>query len=240
MRSRGCDAFDVTPFDGCVAIVDEGSCSFETKASNAAVAGAAGILVVAATEEVSVMGCRTCQMLQIFGSMISRSDGERLRRITESDSSARIMSVAPHRPASHKQLLQKCITRCSSGIIPFSARLLPSPSTAVDAPGRSVMPALRTAFAQSCRGCPKVSTSLSYACSQIGHVTGWDSIVLEAKYQPALLFFLPFLPFAVAVTFLVLTASAPLRAQVPQPARPSPPRSSGVSVTSAAVSGVAC
>jgi hypothetical protein len=40
MRSGGCDAFDITPFDGCVAITDDGGCSYETKAANAAAAGA--------------------------------------------------------------------------------------------------------------------------------------------------------------------------------------------------------
>jgi hypothetical protein len=94
MRSGGCDAYDVTPFEGCVAIVDDGGCSYETKAANAAAAGASGILVVAADDDVAVMGCRTCQALHMFGSMISRSDGQRLRRAIDSDASARIMSVA--------------------------------------------------------------------------------------------------------------------------------------------------
>ncbi len=91
MRSAGCDAFDVSPFDGCVAIVDDGGCSYETKATNAAAAGAVGILVVADDEAVSVMGCKTCQLLPLFGSMISRGDGDRLRRAIDADSSARIV-----------------------------------------------------------------------------------------------------------------------------------------------------
>ena len=91
MRSGGCDAYDVSPFDACVAIVDDGGCSYEEKATNAAAAGAAGIVVVSSDEELSVMGCKTCRMLQIFGSMISRSDGLRLRRALDDDSRARIM-----------------------------------------------------------------------------------------------------------------------------------------------------
>jgi hypothetical protein len=97
LRSRGCDSFDVSSFDGCVAITDDGGCSYETKATNAAAAGAAGILVVADDEILSVMGCKTCQRLQLFGSMISRSDGDRLRRVVDSDSSARIMCVRTRR-----------------------------------------------------------------------------------------------------------------------------------------------
>jgi hypothetical protein len=91
MRSGGCDAYDVSPFDACVAIVDDGGCSYEEKATNAAAAGAAGIVVVSSDEELSVMGCKTCRVLQIFGSMISRSDGVRLRRALDADSTARIV-----------------------------------------------------------------------------------------------------------------------------------------------------
>jgi hypothetical protein len=90
LRSAGCDSFDTSPFDGCVAVADDGGCSYETKATNAAAAGASGLLVVASDDVPFVMGCRTCERLQMFGSMISRSDGERLRRVLDSDSSVRI------------------------------------------------------------------------------------------------------------------------------------------------------
>jgi hypothetical protein len=111
MRSGGCDAYDISPFDGCVAITDDGGCSYETKAANAAAAGgalctsscvavhaaagAAGILVVAVDSVLSVMGCKTCAKLPLFGWMISRSDGDRLRRVLDADSSARIMCLFP-------------------------------------------------------------------------------------------------------------------------------------------------
>jgi hypothetical protein len=129
MRSGGCDAYDVTPFDGCVAIVDAGGCSYETKAANAAAAGAAGILVVAADDELAVMGCRTCQRLPIFGSMISRSDGQHLRRILDSDSTARIMSAACHRPS-----LASAAAR-DSLLLRFATAHRPPSAVAIDSSG---------------------------------------------------------------------------------------------------------
>jgi hypothetical protein len=137
LRSKGCDAFDVTAVDGCVAITDDGGCSYETKATNAAAAGAAGILVVADDDTLSVMGCKTCQLLQLFGSMISRSDGDRLRRVVDADSSARIMCASTRVAAAAGKALHPSTPGASSHaqLRRFTSAQQPPSALAIDSSG---------------------------------------------------------------------------------------------------------
>ena len=94
----GCEALPRNSLNGKVAIIDRGSCEFETKVKNAETAGAVAAIVAnnTGTTEIGVMGEGTQHLrVTIPSVMVGKNDGATIKGLVGQTATLRLASPAP-------------------------------------------------------------------------------------------------------------------------------------------------
>ncbi|XP_050374604.1 signal peptide peptidase-like 5 [Argentina anserina] len=96
---NGCNK-SLSKLSGAIALSMRGDCDFSTKAQVAQAGGAKALLVINNEQELAIMGCPDNHTLNvsIYVAMVTKSDGEDLKKSVEGGKKVEILFYSPKRP----------------------------------------------------------------------------------------------------------------------------------------------